>query len=300
MEIGARTRHGGAVMLLVPADVLQPGRPDEHFAPEAAAARDAGIPVALVDHDALQQPDSADRAVARVTATGQAVYRGWMLRSEKYAAFAAALARRGVTLCTSPVQYRQAHELPGWHAALASHTPESAWTAGTARADFDRCRAALGSGPAVIRDYTKSMKHHWHDAMYLPDVADGDTAWSVASRFLQLRDDDLVGGLVLRRYEHFASTEARTWWINGRCVLVTAHPDSPETPPPADPDLTAVAPLVAALALPFVTVDLARRNDGAWRIVELGDGQVSDRPTTLDPAQLIAALHPDTGQSTAP
>ena len=67
------------VLLLVPADPLRPRRPDEHFAPEAAAARDSGHHVALIDHDVLAEPDGADRAVARVPGGGAAVYRGWML-----------------------------------------------------------------------------------------------------------------------------------------------------------------------------------------------------------------------------
>jgi len=40
-------------MLLVPRDTLHPRSPDPHFAEEAAAARELGIEVALVDHDAL-------------------------------------------------------------------------------------------------------------------------------------------------------------------------------------------------------------------------------------------------------
>jgi hypothetical protein len=47
---------------------------------------------------------------------------------------------------------------------------------------------------------------------------------------------------------------------------------------------------VAALGLPFVTVDLARRDDGVWRVIELGDGQVSDRPATIAPDALVAAV----------
>ena len=48
--------------------------------------------------------------------------------------------------------------------------------------------------------------------------------------------------------------------------------------------------LVAGLGLPFVTVDLALRADGGWRVVELGDGQVSDRPAAIAPGALIDAL----------
>ncbi|MEH0970684.1 ATP-grasp domain-containing protein [Micromonospora sp. CPCC 205546] len=283
-------REHPTVLLIVPADPLRPRRPDAHFAPEACAAQDVGVDVAVVDHDALARGDDVRRAVARVTVEGDAVYRGWMLRSERYAALADALASRGVTLRTTGEQYRRAHELPGWYPGLAELTPRSAWTAGAQRAEFDRARRALGGGPAVLRDFTKSMKHHWHEAAFIPDLDDGEAAWRVASRFLELRGNDLVGGLVLRRFERFTGAEVRTWWVDGVCVLVGAHPDTPYDAPPEAFDPRTVSGPVAALGLPFVTVDLAPRADGVWRIVELGDGQVSDRPSTMEPAALVGVL----------
>jgi hypothetical protein len=63
-----------AVLLLVPADPLTPRRPDEHFAPEADAAWGLGLPVALVDHDALCRPGEASEAVRRVPETDDAIY----------------------------------------------------------------------------------------------------------------------------------------------------------------------------------------------------------------------------------
>jgi hypothetical protein len=162
--------------------------------------------------------------------------------------------------------------------------------AGDDRARFEQAAAELGAGPAVLRDYTKSMKHHWHEAAYIPDVADAPAAWRVASRFRELRGDDFDGGFVLRRFESFTGAETRTWWVGGECRLVTAHPDSPDDPPGPGLDLAEVAPLVERLSLPFVTVDLALRTDGVQRVIELGDGQVSDRPAGTPAAALIAAL----------
>jgi hypothetical protein len=40
----------------------------------------------------------------------------------------------------------------------------------------------------------------------------------------------------------------------------------------------------------FVTADLALRADGTWRVVELGGGQVSDRPSTTEPAAFLNAV----------
>jgi ATP-grasp domain, R2K clade family 3 len=277
------------VILIVPQDVLRPRRPDEHFAAEAEAARNIGCTVALVDHDALANDDGADRATARVPAGTDAVYRGWMLGSDQYAAFAAALAARGTTLRTNASCYRLAHELPGWYETLAEVTPTTVWTVGTHRSDFDRACRELGPGPAVLRDYTKSMKHYWDEAAFVADVADRDAVWRVARRFAELREE-VEGGFVLRRFERFVGTEVRTWWVDGACRLVTAHPDTPAAPLPYEIDTRQLAPLVAALHLPFVTLDLALRDDGSWRVVELGDGQVSDWPAGMSAAVLVDAL----------
>jgi hypothetical protein len=112
----------------------------------------------------------------------------------------------------------------------------------------------------------------------------------VAQRFKELRDDDFTGGYVLRAFETFTTPEVCTWWIDGTCVACTAHPDTPDLRPPADLDLSWLHTPVARVGAPFVTVDLARRDDGAWRIVELGDGQVSDLPFAADPTFLFTTF----------
>jgi hypothetical protein len=204
-------RHTDEVLLLVPANPLRSRQPDEHFAAEAAAARDAGITVALIDLDALADPGGAQRGWrASRTPAARRVYRGWMMSSASYAGLAVALTARGARLRTDPAQYQRAHELPGWHPALAEVTPQAAWTDDDAQAGFRAACERLGPGPAVLCDYVKSMKHHWHEAAYIPDAADAPAAWKVAARFRELRDDEFTGGFVLRRFEHFDSAEART------------------------------------------------------------------------------------------
>jgi hypothetical protein len=130
------------VLLLVPADPLRPRRADEHFAAEAAAARDVGHDVALIDHDALTEPDGAGRAVARVPeGGGPAVYCCWMLASGRCTALADAVTAKGVTLLTSAARYRQAHELP----CAGSGYPAAAWTAGDAEREFRPRRAVYSA-----------------------------------------------------------------------------------------------------------------------------------------------------------
>ncbi len=275
-------------MLLVPADPLRPRRPDEHFADEAAAARELGVPVALVDHDAIAE-DAATAVSLVPQGDSVAVYRGWMLRPEHYAAMESALASRDVRLRTSAEHYREAHELPGWAEGAGGVTPRTCWTEGFGQSDFQEALARLGAREAVLRDYCKSLKHNWDEAMHIPDATNADSAWATAQRFLQLRGEDAAGGFVVREFEHFTGPEVRTWWVAGECILIGPHPDTADSPIP-EPDLTEVGPVVGALGQTFVSADLRRNIDGRWRLIEIGDGQVSDRPRSVPAAEFLTAI----------
>lgn len=55
-------------------------------------------------------------------------------------------------------------------------------------------------------------------------------------------------------------------------------------------------PLVRGLDRPLVTTDPALHEDGRWRVVEVGDGQVSDLPAGACPKTLAAALRALAGE----
>ncbi|MFI0354652.1 ATP-grasp domain-containing protein [Actinomadura sp. 9N407] len=273
-------------------DPLRPRRVDPHFAREAAAVRDHYGEIALVDHDALQRGDAeaAVRAVPRDL--GPVWYRGWMLTSAEYAVMAGLLKSRGTLLLTHPEDYRRAHELPGWHDTFAGLTPPSVWrplSPGEDPGDLGELVRPLHGGPGIIKDYVKSRKHEWDEACFVPDLKNLSSLRGVVAKMLALQDEFLAGGLVVREFEPYGGDgEARVWWVDGEPALVGPHPDSPDLEP--DPQLDSVAPAVRTLGCRFITTDLACREDGVWRVVEVGDGQVSDLPSTVDPMDLYAHL----------
>ncbi|MET9766621.1 ATP-grasp domain-containing protein [Streptomyces sp. NPDC006415] len=277
------------------ADPLRSSRPDPEFAGELAAARAAGGRIALLDHDALLTGDAAG-AVARVARdSGPYWYRGWMIPSARYAELEAALDVRGCTLLTDAVGYRRAHELPGWYEEFDGLTPRSVWCAtapGAPPPSVDELAGLaepLGPGPGIVKDFVKSRKHEWHEACYVPELADRKQLAAVVDRFVELQGPFLAGGLVLRSFEPFvAGGEARVWWVDGEAALVTAHPDTPDRQPV--PELPSLRAAVGRLGLRWVTTDLALREDGVWRVVEVGDGQVSGLPAGADAGDLFAAL----------
>jgi hypothetical protein len=90
-----------------------------------------------------------------------------------------------------------------------------------------------------------------------------------------------VGGLVVRQFEEFIPGEWRSWWVRGELKLIANHPDytrqlesdKSEIPPF---DLTQFIQTIIALNCDFISLDFRIRQDGELRIIEIGDGQVSD------------------------
>ncbi|GAA1188223.1 ATP-grasp domain-containing protein [Kitasatospora gansuensis] len=286
-------------VIMLPADPLTPGRPDPHYLPEARRVEELSGGFVLLDHDALLAGD-VRAAVRRVPAGGGPLwYRGWMVPVPAYAALAEALAERGRPLLTSPASYADAHELPGWYPVFEGCTPDSVWVPGLAGPTPEQLAEAArqlgGHGPAIVKDYVKSRKHEWAEACYVPELGDRAGLARVVGRFVELQGEFLTGGVVLRRFEEFRkdtsgrAVEARVWWLDGEPVLVGPHPDCPDAD--VRPELDGIRQLVRALGCRFVTTDLAQAADGgAWRVVEVGDGQVSDLPRGADLGRLLSSL----------
>jgi ATP-grasp domain, R2K clade family 3 len=287
------------VPVLYCSDPLNPRRVDDHFAAEAREVRERGGVVALIDHDALLRGE-ADRAVERVPrGLDPAWYRGWMIPSADYAALAQALELRDAALLVGPEQYRTAHELPGWYPTFTGVTPASVWSAGVAGPVLeDDALASLAGelrpGPGIVKDYVKSRKHEWDEACFIRDLSDTKATARVVRRFVELQGGFLAGGIVLREFESFVqpqseAAEVRVWWLDGRPRLVTPHPDSAHRSGLV-PELGQIEAAVRGLGCRFVTTDVALRSDGAWRVVEVGDGQVSDLHASIDPGELVGLL----------
>lgn len=285
--------------LLFCCDPLSPRKVDDHFAEQAATARAAGAAVALLDHDALLAGQTA-AAVSRVARdSGELWYRGWMIPSQRYRELAQALSSRGCSLAVAPDQYASAHELPGWYPSFEELTPRTVWSPSRPgeipnESALAQLVTPLGDGAGIVKDYVKSRKHEWDTACYIPDLRDSANLRRVVENFVELQGEFLAGGLVLRQFEDFTDTadtpasEARVWWLDGEPILIGPHSDNPAAH--VEPDLTTIAPAVSRLGCRFITTDIARRVDGVWRVIEVGDAQVSDLPSTVDPAALIGPL----------
>ena len=292
------------MLLVLCRDPLEPSRPDRAFEAEVAAIERLGLPHALVDHDALVrgEPERAVRRVPEHDLPVLAAYRGWMVTAGQYRWLYEGLSARGVVLINDPDQYRRCHHLPESYPAIEGLTPRTVWLAGDLGIGrIMEALAPLGDAPVVLKDFVKSRKHEWAEACYIPSASDRGAVERVVGRFLELQGDDLAGGLVFREFVEFEpvgvhprsgmpiTEEYRIFWLDGRPISWSPYWEAGGyggEGPPID-EFKGVA---AAVQSRFFTMDVARRRDGGWMIVELGDGQVSGLPVGADPHRFYAAL----------
>ena len=276
--------------ILFPANPIEPRKPDFDFEVEYHAAREAGFEVGIIDTDKGE--------LARAYPAGPVLYRGWMVSADRYTELCEMLRGEGLEPVTSAEAYRFCHHLPGWYATLEGNTPASVWYPDARGWSAETVTSALGEGPMVVKDYVKSAKHYWHEACFIPDA---QALPRVAERFLEIRAEDLEGGLVFRRFLPFASIgqhsksgmpltlEFRAFYAHGRLLASSRYWEDGEYPgdePPWDD----FAPLLSQVASPFFSLDVARDENGRWWIVELGDGQVSGLPPGLEPTAFYERL----------
>jgi ATP-grasp domain, R2K clade family 3 len=239
---------------LFSASARRPDRPDELFADQWDAFVAAGFGVSAIPDAAL----TGAKPLQGVPSGATVVYRGWMLNAAEYAALSLAVEACGATMFTSPQQYLLAHHLPNWYPPLADLTPET--RVYSADADLAAELRSLGWVAYFIKDYVKSLKTGRGSVVRNPEDA--------PAVVVELREyrGAIEGGVCVRRFEPFVpGTEVRYFVRQGTVFAPDGRPV---------PDL--VRECAGRIAAPFFSVDVAERTDGVLRIVEIGDGQVSD------------------------
>jgi hypothetical protein len=277
---------------------LDPRTPEPDFAVDVAAAREAGLAIALVDHDELERyrrPTAALRKT-RIDEGEAVVYRGWMLRAEAYEGLYNVLLERNVHLFTSPQEYAACHHGPNSYAVLQQWTPKATWVPENKIDDAGAVRSALapfGSSAVILKDWVKSQAAgYWREACFVTDASDAAAVDRVVSRFRELQGDSLVGGLYFKACLDLQPSgspahEYRAFFVGGRIVGCWPRSEDAKglTPPPASL-LEAVA---AAVPSPFASADFGVDDAGRWWLLEVGDGQVSSLPDGAA-ASVFAAL----------
>lgn len=218
--------------------------------------------------------------------SGLTVYRGWMMKPELYKEFYNSLEQKNILLINTPEEYERYHLIPRWYEDFKGETSKSIWTEGNNIEDIKQASKEL-EGAYIVKDYVKSRKHEWHDACFIENIRDDETSERVIENFIERQGSDLVGGVVLRKFENLRqigvheqsgmplSEEYRVFIYAGKILIIDGYWKGESELKFSDYEYKWMESIAKRINSNFVTVDLARKENGSLIIMEFGDGQVS-------------------------
>ena len=279
---------------------------DYLYAEEHQSAKHHHFPISLVSFEEIKR-GNVEAALKFVKPNDEkelGIYRGWMLKPHQYEMLYAALLAKNIELINNPSEYLFCHYLPENYPTIANVTPKTTYKklqAGFTYADIQAEIEAFGNNPIIVKDYVKSQKHYWHEACFIPNAADKTKVMAVVNKFVELQDADLNEGLVFREYvelealTHHSTSgmpltkEFRVFVKNGKVSSIFKYWDEGDYQN-VEPVMEEFEPILPTIKSNFFTMDIAKRKNGGWIIVELGDGQVAGLPDNADKAAFYAAM----------
>lgn len=241
---------------LFPSDYFNPRKPDEGFLEQVTCLRNAGFETSVISLETLE---SGSSKISPVPAPGsKVIYRGWMLSPADYESLASAVQSTGADVLTSQTEYLLTQYLPNWYPLLVDLTPETRFF--SVDDDLENQLRGLGWSGFFIKDYVKSLKTS------VGSRIDDPAAIGVVVCEMRKFRGNIEGGLCVRRVEDFiVETEKRYFVVHGK-AFVASTDEIPKI----------VEECAKRIGSQFFSVDVVERRDGCMRVVEIGDGQVSD------------------------
>jgi hypothetical protein len=244
------------VHLLYPSNPLIPRDPDEQYVEESKVATEMGLEYSIFSFEHFLA--GKFRPIPELPPAETIVYRGWMMKPQEYCRFHADICAAGAVPLTSPQQYELCHYLPHWYPILEGYTPETLFF--NKGDDIAGKLRSLSWTSCFLKDYVKSAATAGGSvARNLSEIP------AILERMTKYRGE-IEGGLCARRIEEFDSKSENRYLV---------YRGEPFSRTGDTPDIVATA--AQHIFSPFFSVDVAQRRDGMLRIIELGDGQVSDR-----------------------
>lgn len=271
--------------VLFPADYFEKGAPDGSMRVEyESACAEKRLDVRLFDFELFEERGQLSLDHPFLNEALPLVYRGWMMKPERYEAFFAALREKGLRPMTLPGAYEEFHMFPLAYMrndALKVHAPRLVAFPGH-RADVGVINRAFKE--FMVKDYVKSVKGTRFPVGFRTPVSQ-ERMDEIVKEFVRLRGDLFTAGIVCKEYVDLArcggaTNEWRAFYLGGDLLNVYRNSNQPASVEKPPEELVLAC---SNLGNPYYTVDFAERADGTWIVVETGDGQVSGLAAAQDP-----------------
>ena len=210
-----------------------------------------------------------------------AIYRGWMMKPENYVQFYDALQSLNVRLITAPQEYECFHIFPNIYPEIEEDTAKMLIFPEGTKINLQTVKQHFSK--FMVKDYVKSVKGTAFPKYF--DTAVTQEEFDKQMRiFYQYRGNLYTGGICIKEYLPLKrygdkTNEYRVFYINHKIATISRNSGQViATPLPPQQLLEKYQNLASS----YYTIDYAELNDGTWKILEAGDGQVSGLSANQD------------------
>ena len=204
----------------------------------------------------------------------KAVYRGWMMKPAQYERFYRLLLERKIELITEPDAYQLMHIFPNVYECVKEDTARMRIYPLHERIDVEEIKAEFDR--FMVKDFVKSVKGTKFPKYFDSKVTQEDfEQWMEV--FYQYRDSLLTGGICIKEFLSLKlydgkPNEYRVFYMNHEPASVSRNSGQANYVPEPPKELI---DRYSRLDSPFYTVDYGEVEDGTWKVLETGDGEVS-------------------------
>lgn len=203
-----------------------------------------------------------------------AVYRGWMMKPEVYSRFYEQLREKGIELITKPSEYEHFHIFPNVYAEIADDTAKMKVFPGGTGLDVEELKKTFKR--FMIKDYVKSVKGTSFPKYFDETITQPEFDQQM-QKFYSYRGDLYTGGICVKEYLSLkkygdCTNEYRVFYVKNEIATISRNSGQGIYAPLPQQTLLEK---YAGLGSPYYTIDYAELDDGSWKILEAGDGQVS-------------------------
>lgn len=242
---------------LFPSDLVNHKQVDESFALEYEALRAKAHHCHLLNSEEWES--GSVKVYPKLLDSSVLVYRGWMMTPSDYQRLVKGVEVLSGKLLISAEQYRLCHHLPNWYKYCQQHTPKTVFT--DKNIDFEPLLNELNWQNYFVKDSVKSLTTE-RGSM----AKTADEVRQVIADIEKFRGG-IEGKICLREVEDFQpNSEERYFVYKGKLYARDAEMTMPSM----------LFDIANKIDSPFFSVDIIYNRDNEPRLVELGDGQVSD------------------------
>lgn len=277
------------MIILFPSDYFDKKKPDINYEDEFNIAK--SIPefeIALFDYDGFIE-DNTLKIYPKISVhrgNHNCIYRGWMLKPDKYIVLYKKLKEKGIELINSPEEYEKCHLFPNVYDDIKDYTPKTIWFYDILNIDWNLINREFKS--FIIKDFVKSVKGEDFPVKFETSVKNKEMDEYI-NKFLKLRGNLFTGGIVLKEFVNLKRydsviNEYRCFYLKNKIVSISKNSNQKI-------DYSIIPQSFVNkfknLKSNFYTIDFGELESGEWIIIETGDGQVSG----LSPDQFIYGFY---------